>query len=265
MVLDGAVDPEGSPRSLFLGQTAGFQTELTAYLTDCVSSGNCFLGETVDSAQQQIVDLLKQIDAHPLPTSSGREVTEGIAVYGIIYPLYFRETWPIETQVLEQALEGNGDALLAITDQYVDRGPDGHYTTNSLEVQSAVNCLDHPEHESVAQIEADRSRYIDASPVFGPIATWFSYGCSNWPVAPTLPTPDYSAPGAAPILVVGTTRDPVTPYQLAVNLANELDSGVLLTRDGDGHTAYASGNACITDAVDFYLSNGRPPADGTRC
>ncbi len=99
-------------------------------------------------------------------------------------------------------------------------------------MQSAVNCLDHPEHESVAQIETDRAAFVAASPVFGPIATWFSYGCSNWPIKPTLPEPDYSAPGAAPILVVGTTRDPATPYQQAVNLANELDSGVLLTPRG---------------------------------
>jgi pimeloyl-ACP methyl ester carboxylesterase len=265
MVLDGALDPEASSHALFLGQTAGFQMELTAYLTDCVSSGNCFLGETVPMAQQQIIDLLKQIDAHPLPSSSGREVTEGLAAYGVIYPLYFRQTWPIETQVLEQALEGNGSGLLAVADQYLDRGPDGHYTTNSIEVQSAVNCLDHPEHESLAQIEADRAEFVKASPVFGPIATWFSYACSNWPIKPALSTPDYAAPGAPPIVVVGTTRDPATPYQMAVNLANELDSGVLLTRNGDGHTAYASGNVCIEDAVDSYLSAGRVPPDGTTC
>ena len=49
--------------------------------------------------------------------------------------------------------------------------------------------------------------------------------------------------------MVGTTRDPATPYQQAVKLADELDSGVLLSRDGDGHTAYGQGNACIDDAI----------------
>ncbi|RZB20982.1 hypothetical protein StrepF001_06950 [Streptomyces sp. F001] len=75
------------------------------------------------------------------------------------------------------------------------------------------------------------------------------------------------AGGAAPILVVGTTRDPVTPYAWAQELAEQLDSGVLLTYDGDGHGAYArrTKNACVVNAVDTYLIEGRSPADGTRC
>jgi pimeloyl-ACP methyl ester carboxylesterase len=265
MVLDGVVDPEASPRSLELGQAAGFQTALTAYLTDCVSSGNCPLGSTVGIAQQQVIDLFKQIDVHPLPTSSGRQLTEGLALFGVVLPLYSRESWPVETQALEQALEGNGDTLLAISDQYTDRNPIGHYTSNGLEVQSAVNCLDHPQHESVSEIEAGRSAFVNASPVFGPVATWFPYGCSNWPVQPTLPRPDYSAHGAPPIVVVGTTHDPATPYEQAVRLSQELDSGVLLSRNGDGHTAYASGNVCIASAIDTFLATGTPPANGTMC
>ena len=73
------------------------------------------------------------------------------------------------------------------------------------------------------------------------------------------------APGAGPILVVGTTRDPATPYAFAKNLAAELDSGRLLTYDGDGHTAYKEGSGCIDDAVDAYLVGGKLPAEGTRC
>jgi hypothetical protein len=73
------------------------------------------------------------------------------------------------------------------------------------------------------------------------------------------------APGAAPIVVIGTTRDPATPYQEAVAMAKELDSGVLLTRDGDGHTGYNHGNSCIDDAVHAYLIEGTVPKDGTQC
>ena len=45
---------------------------------------------------------------------------------------------------------------------------------------------------------------------------WFDYGCSNWPVTSTEKQPDFSAKGAPPIVVVGTTRDPATPYAQAV-------------------------------------------------
>ena len=265
MVLDGAVDPEASTYASNIGQTTGFQTALTSYLADCVAGGNCPLGSSVAVAQQRLIALLKQIDAHPLPTSSGRRLTEGLAFLGIILPLYSKQSWPYETQALEQALAGNGDTLLYLSDQYTDRDPNGHYSDNALEAQSAVSCLDDPLHESIAQEEAHRAAFLKASPVFGPVATWFSYGCSHWPVRSTLPTPDYSAPGAKPIVVVGTTRDPATPYQQAVRLSKELDSGVLLSRDGDGHTAYNSGNECIRNAVDNYFVNGTVPAKGTMC
>jgi pimeloyl-ACP methyl ester carboxylesterase len=265
MVLDGIVDPAASPLRLQTEQTIGFQNALIDYLTSCVGSANCPLGSTVQVAQRQIVRLFERLDAHPLPTSSGRQLTEGLAFLGFVLPLYSQSTWPLETQALEQALEGNGDSLLYLSDQYSDRSPSGHYLSNAIEVQSAVLCLDHPQHETVAQIEQGSSKFRGLSPVFGPIATWFPYTCSNWPIKPTLPKPDYTAPGAPPILVVGTTRDPATPYDMAVSLAKELGSGVLLTRVGDGHTAYDSGNLCIRSAVDTFLASGRPPAEGTRC
>jgi len=90
-------------------------------------------------------------------------------------------------------------------------------------------------------------------------------GCAFWPIEPTVEAPDYSAPGAAPILVVGTTRDPATPYAGAQKLAELLQSGVLLTRDGDGHLGYKHGNTCIDEAVNAYLIDGTVPEDGAEC
>lgn len=265
MVLDGAIDPIASPHTSELNQAAGFEEALTSYLSYCVAQGECPLGNTVDTARQRLIDLFKQIDAHPLPTANGRQVTEGLAFLGVIVPLYSRDNWSYETQALREAVNGSGNTLLVLSDLYTDRQPDGSYKDNAMEVQSAVNCLDHPEHETVAQIEAGRQQFLKASPTFGAAAMWWPYACSNWPVRSSEPPPDYSAKGAPPILVVGTTRDPATPYQQAVNLANELSSGVLLSRNGDGHTAYSSGNACIDGAVDTYLVTGKPPPEHTMC
>ena len=77
--------------------------------------------------------------------------------------------------------------------------------------------------------------------------------------------PTIRAKGAAPIVVVGTTRDPATPYVWAKALAAQLDSGVLVSRDGDGHTGYHSGNACVDRAVEGYLVDGKVPRDGLSC
>lgn len=265
MVLDGAVDPLADPHTAEIGQAAGFDDALTAYLKYCVGQGKCPLGESVGAARQRLIQLFKDLDAAPLPTSSGRDLSEGLAFLGVIVPLYSRDSWSYETTALNEALNGSGDTLLLLADLYTDRQPDGTYKNNSMEVQSAVNCLDHPEHESLAQIEAGAGEFLKQSPTFGSAATWWPYACSNWPVTAAEPQPDYSAKGAPPIVVVGTTRDPATPYQQAVNLAKELDSGVLLSRNGDGHTAYGSGNACIDTAINTYLVTGKPPADKTMC
>jgi hypothetical protein len=73
-----------------------------------------------------------------------------------------------------------------------------------------------------------------------------------------------AAPGSPPILVVGTTNDPATPYAWAVNVAHELSHGVLLTRDGDDHVAYFY-SPCLRDYVQAYLVSGVTPAPGTTC
>ncbi|WP_316316504.1 alpha/beta hydrolase, partial [Clavibacter michiganensis] len=89
--------------------------------------------------------------------------------------------------------------------------------------------------------------------------------CGNWPY-PARDTPaPVSAEGAAPIVVVGTTGDPATPYTWAEALAGQLSSGVLLTYEGEGHIAYDERDPCIVSAVDGYLLGGDPPAVGTTC
>jgi pimeloyl-ACP methyl ester carboxylesterase len=265
MVLDGAIDPAAKPLRSEVLQTKGFETALTAYLEDCISLGGCPLGDTVDAAKQRLTDLLDSIKESPLPTSSGRELTLGLAAYGVLFPLYDREAWPIETQALTAALQGSGDVLLAIADAYTGRKADGSYGDNRVEAQGPINCLDHPQHETLAQIVAGEKRFERVAPVFGRFGAWFPYGCSNWPYATDAPQPDFAAHGAPPIVVVGTTRDPATPYAQAVALADELESGVLISRDGDGHTGYGKGNACVDGAVDTYLVDGTPPTDGLSC
>ncbi len=129
----------------------------------------------------------------------------------------------------------------------------------------AVNCLDRPDLTSVAQAKAEEPEYKAASPRFGSFLLWGSLVCANWPVkAEDKPHPIRAA-GAKPIMVVGTTRDPATPYEWAVGLAHQLDSGVLVTRDGDGHTGYKAGNRCVDTAVESYLVQGAVPTSDIKC
>ncbi|MFF7994437.1 alpha/beta hydrolase [Kitasatospora xanthocidica] len=76
--------------------------------------------------------------------------------------------------------------------------------------------------------------------------------------APGVPT------AAAPIVVVGTTGDPATPYAWAEKLTAELGNAVLLTRDGERHTAYGA-SKCVHASVDAFLLDGTVPTSGTHC
>jgi len=116
-----------------------------------------------------------------------------------------------------------------------------------------------------ARQRAEAAALEAVAPTIGYFFGYNSMICADWPYPPTGKTGAITADGAAPIVVIGTTNDPATPYAWAENLAGELSSGVLLTYDGEGHTAYGRSNECILDAVDTYLVTGTPPASGTRC
>jgi len=264
VVLDGAIDPSLTSDQLDLGQARGFQTAVEAFLADWVASGGSPLGDTVAQAQQRLGKLLEGVASKPLPTGTDRQLSSGQAFLGVVAPLYDKQSWPALRAALVQLSHGRGDDLLRFSDLYSDRGPSG-YTSNANEVIYAVNCLDRPADETVTQVQALVPAFERASPVFGSALAWSSLPCTDWPVKPARGPARITAPGAAPILVVGTTRDPATPYAWAVSLAKQLSSGVLLTRDGDGHTGYFMGNECVDSKVETYLLDGTPPADGTRC
>ncbi len=266
MVLDGAVDPALGAIDSSLGQTTGFQRALEAFASDCVKRASCPLGTDVDEGLAKIADLMSQLDDSPLKTQDEtRKLTEGLAFYGIAVTLYDKGTWHYLRDALTQAFSGDGTTLLLLSDAYFSRNPDGAYGDNIGEVIYAVNCLDVADRLTEAEVVAALPRFEKASPVFGRALGWGALGCTDWPIESTHPQVKISGDGAPPIVVIGTTRDPATPYEWAKSLADQLSSGVLISRDGDGHTAYGSGNACITKAVDAYLVDGTVPKDGLLC
>ena len=265
VVLDGAIDPALDIEEVNKEQAAGFETALRAYVGNCVAQPQCPLGDDLDAGVERIGSFLDDLDAEPLPAGSGRELTQSLGLYGIALPLYVESYWPVLDQALTQAFDGDGVALLALADAYWGRTASG-YTSNMAQVIYAVNCLDDPSDATVADIEASIPAFEQAAPTFGRTFAWSPLACAQWPAEAAAPVPDIDAEGAAPIMVVGTTRDPATPYEWAQSLADQLDSGVLLTREGDGHTGYGQGNTCIDATVDDYLVDGAvPAADSRRC
>lgn len=264
-VLDGAVDPTLDNKDLGLQQGAGFETALRAYVSNCVStSHSCFLGSSLEAGLATIKSFLTRVEQHPLPANGGRQLQAGNAFYGIALPLYDRDYWPVLSQALKQGLSGDGSVLLELSDAYTSRADQG-YSDNSMEALYAINCLDDPSSIPPSKVASVLPAFEKASPTFGDVFAWSLTGCSGFKEKADEPAPPVGAPGANPIVVVGTTRDPATPLQWAQHLAKLLKSGVLVTRDGDGHTGYNTGNSCVNSAVEDYLVDGRVPKDGLSC
>ncbi|MFI6441479.1 alpha/beta hydrolase [Streptomyces sp. NPDC050759] len=271
LVLDGAMDPSLSARRLNLDQTAGFETAFQSFAKDCVQQPDCPLGtKTTTTAQagQNLRTFFAELDAHPVPTGDAdrRNLGEALATTGVIAAMYDESSWAQLREALGSAMkENDGAGLLVLADSYYARGADGRYG-NLMSANAAVNCLDlPPAYDSPEAVEKAVPTFEKASPVFGEGLAWASLNCAYWPVGPTGEPHRIKAEGAAPIVVVGTTRDPATPYRWARALAAQLSSARLLTYDGDGHTAYGRGSTCIDSAIDAYLLRGTPPVDGKRC
>ncbi|AZM46964.1 proteinase [Streptomyces sp. WAC 06738] len=267
LVLDGAMDPSLTSRQLNLDQNAGFTTAFDSFAEDCVQRSDCPLGTgSAEEAGAQLRDFLDRLDAKPVPTGEQRKLGEPLATMGVLMAMYQEDFWPQLRDSLTDAMERkDGSGLLALADMYFEREPDGSYGSMMYGF-AAVNCIDQPPpFETPADVEKLVPDFEADSPVFGRDFAWAALNCADWPVTATGEANRIEAAGTDPILVVGTTRDPATPYVWAESLAAQLEEGVLLTYEGDGHTAYARGNGCIDDAVGTYLLEGTPPQDGKRC
>jgi hypothetical protein len=212
-------------------------------------------------------DFLRQVDAKPLPLNDPyvKALTEGWASLGIAGPMYDPQRWPNLTDALRQAFAGQGGSLMKLAEDYAQRTTAGAYVGNLMQVIYAVNCLDRSDVRSLTHYEAEARSLTATAPTWGPFLAWSTVPCGYWPAPANNSPKKITGAGSGPIVVVGTTRDPATPYKWAQGLAAELKNGHLLTYNGDGHTAYMRSNACVNDAVDAYLIKGVVPSPGLKC
>lgn len=265
LVLDGAIDPAASESEVSQAQAIGFENALKAYLEFCLSGTECPFDGTVDAAADEIGRLLASVDASPLRGTDGRLVGADTLVTAIIYPLYSADSWPYLGDMFESVMFGDADLALTFADGYNGRNEDGTYLDNSAEAFSAVNCLDYTYQSDVTVMREKAATVAEVAPIIGPYFGFGDLGCINWPFQGDRERAEIHAAGADPILVIGTTGDPATPYEWAVALAEQLESGVLVSYEGEGHTAYNKSNPCVNDTVESYLIDGTVPSGDPKC
>jgi pimeloyl-ACP methyl ester carboxylesterase len=265
MALDGAIDPSLDLEQFRSDQGEGFERALGAFLADCAKRTGCAFHEGGKSAAA-FDTLMASIDRDPIPaprTGDPRLVGPGLAWSAVLGALYSESYWPVLALALAQAKDGDGSLMLAISDPFRGRKPNGSYS-NMQDAYVGNTCLDYPAPADVNVFTGWASQLTEAAPHFAQFVAYNDIVCAFWSV-PAQGTPRaITAEGAPPIVVVGTTGDPATPYHWAEALAEQLESGVLVTYEGEGHTGYGD-SECVQDTVDDYLLRLTVPKKGLRC
>lgn len=265
LVLDGALDPKLDLAHLREGQAVAFEASLKRFLTYCAHTVSCAFhhggkpGPAFDA-------LMRRIEVKPLSAKtvgSVRKVGPTYTAEAVLGAMYSRAEWPLLGYALAYAEQGDGSLLLLLSDPLSGRNTDGTYS-NLVDANTAVMCLDFPAPRDPKPYTAEAKRLARLSPHFGVVFAYNDVGCAFWPVGPDRKPGPVSAPTAPPIVIIGSTGDPATPYQWAVNLSHQLSSSILVTRVGDGHTGYGV-SACVRKATDAYLTDLTLPKKGLRC
>ncbi len=268
LVLDGALPLDLTSADIALGQAMGFEVALQRFVQDCLDRRECPLsGSTVPEGVAEIQRFLGDLDAEPIPAKGDdRDLTEALGVTAVLYYLYSPPNdWALLRDGLAAAFSGDGSVLLGMLDRRLHRDSDsGEYISNMQEAFYAVTCLDRSASSS-EQIEQQAQSWALDAPTFGPYLAWSDAVCAQWPVPPVSEPRVITAEGAGPVLVVSTQYDPATPYEWGVRMAATFSDAALVSFNGDGHTAYRHGSACVDAAVDAYLLRGELPAADPRC
>ncbi len=260
MVLDGAVDPTKGEIEASEGQAAGFELAFGNFAKWCKSRGkSCPIGP---DAKGFVKQLLAKARKSPAKGRDGREATAGWVFSAVVYTMYVQEWWPRLADALSSDAKGNPNGVFSLVDGFNERDSHGHYP-NSMEVLNTVNCVDEEKSPTVAEIRKLQLDWRKKYPLFGASLALSIMGCAVFPDQHD-PFPYGKADGAPPILVVGTTGDPATPYQQSGTLAKLLGTGILITYEGEGHTAYPK-PGCLNTVIDDYLIDEKAPDGPVTC
>lgn len=255
MALDGIVNPEQTLADELETTALSIDASLLAALTAC--DVRCPIkGDPVDAYR----DLVEAVRHEPLRTGDGRDVAANAVVLAGIAVTYDDELRPLFHAAIAEGQRGAGGLFVQFAEGFV-----GEF---DLAPTLAVYCGDLPHPTSAHDVEALATGAARrASVVPGLVSGYiraFALTCLDWPT----PAPDtlepVTAAGSPPILVVGNTGDPVTPYAAAEAVAGSLDHGRLLTYNGTGHLTYGK-NICADTHIDAYVVDLALPPTGSTC
>jgi len=255
LVLDGVDQPDWDLTDLLAAQANGFEHAVTVMLRRCdgVVDAACPL----QSASATYDRVAAALETAPIPDGSGGAFGPAELATAATTAAYAPDRADTFLHGLAAADRGDGSGLMPLVELY--RGQSQSYAA-----YAGVSCVDSPHPEGAGAYRAFADRLTAQYPRFGASVANEMLPCAFWPSPVTRSPHVVSAPGTPPILVVGTTGDPATPYSSAVSVARELAQGVLVTVDGAGHTSGGQ-STCLTDTVGRYFTDLVVPTANSLC
>ncbi|AWW43226.1 alpha/beta hydrolase [Streptomyces sp. AS58] len=272
MVLDSNWDPTAwtnnasddarLPTFLRLGSDRSAAATLDSFLALCGSAGTerCAFSAGSPAATRDKFDrLMARLREHPVDTW-----TYGRTVDDLVNGLYVvRPRWTDLAGRLQELWRGRAPQPTTPPPPPPVPHPNPYL---GEEQPTAISCADSPNPRDLdAYHRAEEAAAARAGDV-GRLWTWATYGCAAWPELAADPyLGPWNKPTAHPVLVIGTTLDPATPYTGAQAMARELGSARLLTNVGYGHTELLNPSGCVAAHETRYLIDGTLPPPGTEC
>lgn len=268
LALDGAYDPvrhRDRPYDSDRSQYLALDGAMSRFLNWCAADqAICGFG---DGDPRAAFEKLKaDLDANPVTTANGGRANGYTLVYRLLFNINEGKViWPSLGEALRKAQQRDNTSFLL--------RPPSPASFDFLVPNVAVECVDRDYPSDLNRLKRNVTANAKAAPLLGPALAYgpptydhqHATACVQWPGEKVSRYDgSYRAEGSAPILVVGTTGDPDTPYRDAVALSRQLDNASLLTFKAEGHTAF-NRSACATDAITGYLLDLKVPASGTTC
>jgi pimeloyl-ACP methyl ester carboxylesterase len=277
MVLDGVVDPALSSTALSQQRAQALQGELGDFFAWCDGSSlgrlqatwpcRATLPQGAEPAYHQLMARLAdgyRPDAE-LPPVDGeaQKVTLGVADLAVAALLPYPGDWTDLAQAIEEALVGYGGALVSAAYSLSGVTADGQLSSNYAAADTAIGCADGIYTSEVTADEHLAARLAKTAPDFV-FEAWVGSGCAYWLLKAGHKRAEVHVAGGRPVLLIGSTGDPSTPYSWAQAVARQLGDARLLTRDGPGHTAYFN-STCVQTWTDQFFATRTLPPKGTVC
>lgn len=250
-VFDAAAAPNSTSSERRLTQAEGFEKQLTAFLTQCSQKSSCAFHNN-GKAEKAFDELIK----------TEATVNATVVLTATASSLYDDSAWEDLAKALRSAQDGNGKFLLDLYNSYYYQDAGYEDSRNVSEASTATICDDETQRMSVMEVNEQIASFTRVAPQFG---NFFGrdYTCALWP-AQNSTQQKLKISSTAPIIVIGSTNDPVTPLASSQSMSAALQNSRFISVNSSRHTSYLK-NDCATHLVDEFLIKGTLPFVNSQC